>query len=248
MGLAQRQQSSDSLIVMAKIPTANTPDDDARTPAKPRSQRKPGSSAQPGSSAKPGIRPTEQIPVRPTPTEQIQVEPTPVSATAAASGGATGLTTNGGVPEDAKRQSTFRRHPVGTGIAAGVVAVVLVSGLTAWGVGAAVTASLTSSTTAQAPSPTPAPAVGVGTTGKAPGRVALRATIQSIDGSSWTVLTRKGATVTVTVTSATQFGTKKSAETASSFAVGDGIVLVGTRAADGTATATRVVNAADIGK
>ncbi|HEY1531226.1 MAG TPA: DUF5666 domain-containing protein [Galbitalea sp.] len=120
---------------------------------------------------------------------------------------------------------------------------VLVSGLTAWGVGEAVTASLTSSTSSEMPmgTPTTAPATGGKT---AVGRLAFRATIQSIDGSSWTILTKKGQTVTVAVDASTQFGTKKTPETAGSFAVGDSVVIVATRGTDGTPTATRVVDAA----
>ncbi len=217
-----------------------TPVRAARTPAKPRTQ--------------PIVTPTEQLPM----------DAAPISASAAASGGATGLdasaqtgTAHNGSAHNgsahngtnADRQpSVFRRHPVATGVTAGVIAVVLVSGLTAWGVGAAVTASLTSSNSAVAPMPmstaTPAPAAGGA---NAAGRLAFRATIQSISGTSWTILTRKGQTVTVDVTSSTQFGTKKSAETSGSFAVGDSVIIVATRGASGTPTATRVVNTADIG-
>jgi hypothetical protein len=184
-----------------------------------------------------------------TPTEQLPIETAPISAGAAASGGATGLDAAAQTGTNAGREpSVFRRHPIATGVTAGVIAVVLVSGLTAWGVGTAVTASLTSSNSVAAPLPmntaTPAPAAG---RANAAGRIAFRATIQSISGDSWTILTRKGQTVTVDVTSGTQFGTKKAAETSGSFAVGDSVIIVATRGASGTPTATRVVNTADIG-
>ena len=175
------------------------------------------------------------------PTEQIPTEPAPVSAFATAGGRATGL------DEDvATKDSVFRRHPVATGVTAGVLAVILVSGLTAWGVGAAVTASLTSETAPTAPLSTTAPAAGGTGALNAAGRVAFRATIQSIDASTWTIMTRKGETVTITIDDATQFGTKAMAETASSFAVGDSVVIVATKSGD-TATATRVVDASALG-
>jgi hypothetical protein len=67
-----------------------------------------------------------------------------------------------------------------------------------------------------------------------------------MDGTSWTILTRKGETVTVTVDSSTQFGTRKVPETASSFAVGDSVILVATAdSTAGSAVATRVVSTAD---
>jgi hypothetical protein len=186
------------------------------------------------------------------------MESAPVSAKNAASGGATGLgaskpgATGRGTArpgaETPKQPSIYRRHPLATGIAAGLIAVVLVSGLTAWAVGAAVTASLTSATSTEMPmgTATPAPTAGsaAGMTGAATtGRLAFRATIQSMDGDSWTILTKKGKTVTVAVDATTQFGTRKTAETAGSFAVGDNVVIVASRGSDGTPIATRVVEA-----
>ena len=177
----------------------------------------------------------------PKPTDKLPMHSAPVSATAAASGGQTGLQA-----EKERRPSIFRRHPLVTGIAAGAVAVVLVSGLTAWGVGAAVTASLTSSTSSELPmtmpTTTPAPGAAAGASPTA-GRLAVRATIQSMDGDSWTVLTRKGTTVTLTVDSTTKFGTKSMPTTAGSFAVGDSVIIVATRGTDGMPVATRVVKA-----
>ncbi len=173
----------------------------------------------------------------PEPTEQVPIESEPVRATAAASGGETGLPT-----QHDRQPSVFRRHPLATGIAAGVIAVVLVSGLTAWGVGAAVTASLTSSTSSEMPMSTPTPSGTAGTMPSA-GRLAFRATIQSMDGASWTILTKKGKTVTLTVDSATQFGTMKAPSTAASFAVSDSVVIVAMRGSEGMPVATRIVKA-----
>jgi hypothetical protein len=191
------------------------------------------------------------------------MESAPVSASSAASGGATGLT-DGDEPGATGNASLFRRHPIASGVTAGAVAVILVAGLTAWGVGTAVTASLTSSTsgmpmglpTATAtPTPTPAAPTKPATGRQAAGRLAFRASIQAMDGDSWTILTRKGATVTITVNGETQFGTKKAPETSGSFAVGDSIIIVaaGAKSAQGTASgatapiAIRVVTASDLG-
>jgi hypothetical protein len=207
------------------------------------------------------------------PTEQLPIEPAPVSARSAASGGATGLAnagisnpglTSGDEPGARSNTSLFRRHPIASGVVAGAIAVILVAGLTAWGVGTVVAASLTSSTSGMSMGvPTATPTPGASTTAPAPGRqtagrLVFRATIQSMDGTSWTILTRKGTTLTVTVDSSTQFGTKKVPETASSFAVGDAVIVVATaRTTAGTtagsttttttATATRVINTADVG-
>jgi hypothetical protein len=176
------------------------------------------------------------------------MEPAPVSASSSAAGGATGLD-----PEPTKPQSVFRRHPLASGIAAAVLAIIVVSGLTAWGVGAAVTASLTSSDASANSSmpmaaPTTAPQAGkTKGAGTAAGRLAFRATIQSIDGDNWTILTKRGQTVTVAIDSSTQFGTKKAAATAGSFAVGDSVIIVAMRGAGATPTATRVVDASALG-
>jgi len=243
---------------MAKTPVPSDdqlPDDAApgSTVAKSPSSRSPRTPTQPTVPPKPtvpSVQPTVQ------PTEQLPLEAPPVSASAAASGGATGLDSSASTatPGTAGKQpSVFRRHPLATAIAAGVIAVVVVSGLTACGVGSAVTASLTSSNSSAMSMPTstatPAPAAGgAAKGGTASGtRLAFRATIQSMSGETWTILTRKGQTVTVSVTSATQFGTKKSAETASSFSVGDSIIIVATRGSDGTPTATRVVTSPQAG-
>jgi hypothetical protein len=209
---------------------------------------------------------TPSVTPRVTPTEQIATTPSPVRASAAASGGATGLrdgVRDGVRDSDAASSKTgqspekpgiFRRHPLASGIAAGLIVVVVVSGLTAWGVGAAVTASLTNQTAPLAPPSTSTPApnaggvqggrLGAGQLGA--GRLALRATIQSIDDSNWTILTKRGQTVTIAITSSTKFGTKKTAETEDSFAVGDTVIVIATKA-DGSATAVRVATANGVG-
>jgi len=228
----------------------------------PRTSRTPGASPAGGTAStdQPTVVPTEQLPLPTAPLQTPAPQAPPLSASAAASQGATGLdetwpstgdrttagarTTTG--TGTGRQPSVFRSHPIASGVTAGLVAVILASGLTAWGVSSAVTASLTSSNSAPIAAPTatatPSPSKPAG--GK---RLAFRATIQSIDGNTWTILTRKGKTVTVDITSTTLFGTKKSVETPASFAVGDSVVIVAARGADGTPTAARVVSAADLG-
>jgi hypothetical protein len=129
----------------------------------------------------------------------------------------------------------IRRHPIAIGVSAAVVAIVIVSGLTAWGVGSAVAASMTSATVSTSPSTSPnAPAAGTAGNGGqrvkqlAGGRQLVRATIASIDGSTWNVTTRSGVSGTVTVDSSTQFGTRKAPSAASDFAPGDPVIIVAT--------------------
>ena len=93
-----------------------------------------------------------------------------------------------------------------------------------------------------------------GPQGQAPGqapfqlkRGVLRGTISSISGSTWTVESQRGVTVTVKVSSSTVFGTPAQTQRASDFAVGDPIIVIG--AANGTTvTATRVVKTNGLSK
>jgi hypothetical protein len=237
-------------VTMARTTRNSAADPDE--PSNPRNTGKPGA---PGDSGEPTTPESANPETLVLPTEQLETTPSPVSASAAASGGATGLSDEPGASatsaRPAGRDSVFRRHPVATGIVAGAIAVVIACGLTAWGVGTAVTASLTNqSAPIAAPSTstaTPAPDAGGIQGGRlAPGRIAFRATIQSIDDSTWTILTKRGQTVNLTITSSTQFGTKRISETKGSFTVGESVAIVATRI-NGTATAVRVVDAADLG-
>jgi hypothetical protein len=170
-------------------------------------------------------------PVEPTQPEVAPTEQLPVEAPAAAE------TTETVDTAEAKRPSAIRRHPVATAVIAGAVAVVLAIGLTAWGVGSAVTASLTSATSASTNAPTSAPT----TPAAAGARKAFRGTIQSVSGDTWTVLTRAGKKITVSITSTTAFGTQRRPADASSFATGDAVILVATGKATSALTAVRVV-------
>jgi hypothetical protein len=213
----------------------------------------PNGAPTPRASLAPRITPTEQVATTPS----VPATASPVPATAAASGGATGLR-DGALDSDPasgnrsgsrENPSVFRRHPLASGIVAGLVVVVVVSGLTAWGVGAAVTASLTNQAAPLAPASTstPAPNAGAEQGGRlGAGRIAIRATIQNINDSSWTILTKRGKTVNIAITSSTKFGSRNTAETLGSFSVGDNVIVIATRA-DGNATAVRVASATAAG-
>jgi hypothetical protein len=69
----------------------------------------------------------------------------------------------------------------------------------------------------------------------------VRGTITSISGSTWTVDTQRGVSLTVQVTSSTQFGTPVQAGSASDFVVGQEVIVVGSRSGD-TVTADRVLD------
>jgi hypothetical protein len=69
----------------------------------------------------------------------------------------------------------------------------------------------------------------------------IRGTIIDISDSTWTVDTQKGVTVTVDVSSSTQFGAPGQSESASDFAVGSQVIVLGTRS-DDTIAATRVLD------
>jgi hypothetical protein len=88
---------------------------------------------------------------------------------------------------------------------------------------------------------TPATAPAAAPKGKGQGRAqGVRGQITAENGSTWTVVSRAGKTVTVDITPSTQFGTQAQPAAASQFVTGSQIAAIGTRS--GTAvTATRVV-------
>ncbi|KAA0024766.1 hypothetical protein [Antrihabitans cavernicola] len=71
------------------------------------------------------------------------------------------------------------------------------------------------------------------------GKHGVVGTIASENGDTWTITTRNGATDTVTITPTTEFGTKKTPQQQSQFAVGDAVVVRGTTS-NGTTTATAI--------
>lgn len=186
------------------------------------------------------------------PTEQIEHEPAPVAARSAVNRGKTGLgslTADDTTPTSDTTSDTTssRRHVLSSDVTVGVLIVVVISALTAWGVGTAVAASVASNDSRLVPvaiaTTTPAPS-STGTTD----RLAFLATIQNIgsnsssNNSNWTVLTRSGKTLTIAVTDSTGFGTKRLAEPQGTFVVGDAVVIVAIRS-NGVITAIRVAHA-----
>ncbi len=136
--------------------------------------------------------------------------------------------------------SFVNRHRTGVAIAAAAVAVVVVSGLTAWGVGTAVASSYETSASASMPpvaSAPPTPAAGKRATART---TVVRGTIASISGSTWTITTIAGATKQVTIGSATHYGTKTVPAAASDFTVGTP-VFVAERSSGSGEIAVRVV-------
>ncbi len=67
----------------------------------------------------------------------------------------------------------------------------------------------------------------------------VRGQITAENGSTWTVMSRAGISVTVVISATTQFGTKAQPESASQFVPGSQIAATGTRSGS-TVTATRV--------
>lgn len=136
--------------------------------------------------------------------------------------------------------SFFRRHALGVGVAAAVLAVVVVAGGTAWGVSAAVAAGNTAVPAAVSAAAHAQQGTAAGSRMHAKGVVG---SLTAISGDTWTVRSAAGATITVTVGSSTAFGTQQKPAGASSFVVGDRIAVLGARSGD-TVTATRIVHLA----
>ncbi|QNE34633.1 DUF5666 domain-containing protein [Leifsonia shinshuensis] len=73
----------------------------------------------------------------------------------------------------------------------------------------------------------------------------VRGTVASISGSTWTIRTQRGTTLTVDTTSSTVYGAPGQTQRASDFAAGDEVIVVGTRSGT-TVTAVRILNVADL--
>lgn len=189
----------------------------------------------------PLVWPAAQQHAAPVPTPASTSAPTTWAPTTPAPGMA--VTDGMKAGESQTRPSFVRRHTLGLGVAAAVLAVVVVAGGTAWGVSAAVAAANTAVPAAsnQALRGTAKhAATGAGARTHAKGTVG---TLTAISGDTWTVRSAAGATITVTVDSSTAYGTPKKPATASSFAVGDRIAVLGARSGD-SVTATRIAHLA----
>ena len=72
----------------------------------------------------------------------------------------------------------------------------------------------------------------------------VRGTVSDISGSTWTVETENGASLTVETTSSTGYGIPGQSQNASDFATGDEVIIVGERNGD-TITASRILKLSD---
>ncbi|WP_158865898.1 DUF5666 domain-containing protein [Leifsonia sp. AG29] len=131
--------------------------------------------------------------------------------------------------------SYLRRKPLALVVAAAALGVVLVAGATAWGVSTAVASSASAPTAAR-----------VAAQPKAAARArkqghGLLGIVTGISATSWTIRSAAGETLTVTVGSSTAYGTANKPASASSFAVGQRVGIIGTRTGS-TVNATRIVH------
>ncbi|MFE4951990.1 DUF5666 domain-containing protein [Leifsonia sp. NPDC056665] len=182
-------------------------------------------------------------------TVPVPVAPVPVAATAhaaptasvppvAPASSAGQAVTDSMKSVDADRPSFFRRHAIGLSIAAAAVAIVVVAGGTAWGVSAAIAGG---DSTAPAAMSTAAHAKKGAISAKQKRAHGTVGTVTAMSGGTWTIQSAAGATVTVTVDSTTAFGTAKKPDSASAFAIGDRVGVIGARSGD-SVTATRIVH------
>lgn len=73
----------------------------------------------------------------------------------------------------------------------------------------------------------------------------VRGSVTKIDGSTWTLQTQRGVTLTVDTTSSTAYGAPGSSQKASDFATGDNVIVLGTRSGD-TVQAIRILKLSDL--
>ncbi|HEX3460309.1 MAG TPA: hypothetical protein VHT49_05360 [Acidimicrobiales bacterium] len=137
----------------------------------------------------------------------------------------------------AKINALFRSHRLVAQVAVAVIA--LGAGI---GVGFGISDLAGSASPVADPTPT-TPTTAPLATPKGTGQgnqQGVRGQITAENGSTWTVLSRSGKTVTIEVTASTQFGTKARPSSASQFVTGSQVAAIGTRSGT-TVTATRVV-------
>ena len=132
--------------------------------------------------------------------------------------------------------SYLGRKPLGLVVAAAALGVVVVASATAWGV----TTALASSASAPTAAHVAAQPKAAGARARKQGH-GIQGIVTGISVTSWTIRSAAGETLTVTVGSSTAYGTAKKPASASSFAVGERVGIIGTRAGD-TVNATRVVH------
>lgn len=73
----------------------------------------------------------------------------------------------------------------------------------------------------------------------------VRGSVTKMAGSTWTIMTARGATLTVDTSSSTAYGAPGQNQKASDFTVGDDVIVIGERS-DGTVTAARILKVSDL--
>jgi hypothetical protein len=130
---------------------------------------------------------------------------------------------------DSLRYHAHRRVVIPVAVLAALGAGVAAGALTA-GSGSSPASAAATTTTTPTTSPAPAPS----STHRA--RHGVRGTVTAVSATTWTVQTAAGQTVTVEITSSTQFGPRV---VPAKIAVGDQIVVIGSRHG-ATVTASRI--------
>lgn len=73
----------------------------------------------------------------------------------------------------------------------------------------------------------------------------VRGSVTKIDGSTWAIVTTRGASLTIDTSSSTAYGAPGQSQKASDFAVGDEVIVIGERSV-ATVTATRILKVSDL--
>ncbi|GIT79481.1 hypothetical protein LLS1_11500 [Leifsonia sp. LS1] len=164
-------------------------------------------------------------------------------------------------PAVAPAEPFYKRHGLAFAISTLVLGVVVLLGVVGAGTVVAVTV-VSHSVSARDRSPQEGPrGPGDGRQDGGPGREGpgqggpgaggtqrelVRGTLESASGSEWSVTTAAGTTITVKITSSTAYGLPKQSMSASDFAPGDEVIVVGTDRSGDTVTAARILKLADI--
>lgn len=207
------------------------------------------------------------------PTEPLPPAPgaAPQAATSQPSAPPQAAAAPGGVPPTAPAppvEPFYKRHGLAFAISTLVLGIVVVLGLIGVGTAVAVNVAAHSLSAFEHTSPRDRGAPGDGRQNLGPGgsgnggsgqggsgtggrnggtqRELVRGTLESTSSSDWTVKTTSGSTVTVKITSSTAFGLPNQSASASDFATGDEVVVVGTGRSGDTITATRILELTDV--
>lgn len=148
------------------------------------------------------------------------------------------------VYQPAPPRSAFSRH-WGWMLAAAIAIVLIVSGGTAWAVGATVADATHHVAAANAAHKAHTGPGNVAAGAKHRSRAVIRGTIASVGADALTIHTAAGRTVRVAITASTAFGTKKHPEIRGQFVPGDNVLALVRRTAGSAAmTAVRITTPA----